>query len=971
VTTTAPAPLHSALARGMSWVGASHIVRQVAWFGSLLFVATRVSPHAFGSVTAAMVLVQVAWLVVNSGTRGALVVSETLTIEQVRRALSRNLVSGTAIACGAILLSNSLLPALVPGADPLVLATLAFTIMLNGLSIVPLALLQRELRFKQHAASNAGAALGASAACIIAALAGAGVWALVARQVAFQLVLAGLAWHMVQPVLPMLRSDRASGRRDPLAKWFFATTVIGFIALNADYVIVGHLTNVRELGIYSLAFAFAFAPMTQFAWQVGTVLQPVAARTRGAELLAARAGTALRAAALLLLPAAVPAIVLAPVLLPALLGAQWEPAVAPFQLLVAAGIAQGLLAIVRQFLVGSGSVRFCVFADGACLVAGVVALAALVHAHGIIGAALAHVGIAALLLIAYGTLGARRLGSGAADLWAAVRGVVLPVVVQATVTAAWLTALQRAGAAPAVEAAAATAAGFAALLAAMRVGGTRPVAEIASLIGHRPTRPRSLPPIPAPTRIARRRPLPRIPAPTRAAAVVVVAAAVALAAGAVAVREPRMAAGAAAAALALVLAFRAPVWHVLLLITVTALVPLELQARFGTGGDINAAGVLPSDVLLLAALARAVVVLPRTPLPPRGRWAIALMAVFIAAAILQVQHALALGRPLSGVGGEFRVLLAFGILLVALPLLADPAARRQLLAGLPVVGLALGVWGVAQFAFGLRFDPPDAGQSVSTFLTGGRVVGQLCMPVAAITSLAVLTGAPPRSTAARVVLLTAFATNSLAVVLTFERTVLVVTLLGFALVFLRGTGRQRLRIVAWAPPALAAGLIVLALTSPTLVPTYAQRVASLTSLSADPSLGYRIEESRVVGRQIAERSLTGSGLGATILIGRPGTNLPLKPRRFAENGYQWLAWKMGIPVAALLCSLLALAILARGRRDDLPLDLTLRLGCQAALAALAVVTLAFPSFNDLEVAPVVGLLAALALSRPPQRQALA
>ena len=963
MTTTAPAPLHAVLTRGMSWIGASHVVRQVTWFGSLLFVATRVSPQAFGSVTAAMVVIQVAWLVVNSGTRGALVVSETVTIEQVRRALTRNLVSGTAIACGAMLLSNSLLPALVPGADPLVLATLAFTIMLNGLSIVPLALLQRELRFKPHAAANAGAALGASAACVAAALAGAGVWALVARQVAFQLVLAVLAWHLVQPVLQRLRSDPSSGRRDPLAKWFFATTVIGFVALNADYVIVGHLTNVRELGIYSLAFAFAFAPMTQFAWQVGAVLQPVAAQTRGAQLLAARAGKALRAAALLLLPAAVPAIVLAPVLLPALLGARWEPAVAPFQLLVAAGIAQGLLAIVRQFLVGSGSVRFCVFADGASLVASVAALAALVHAQGIIGAALAHVAVAALLVIAYGTLGARRLGSGAADLWAAVRGVVLPVVVQAAVTAAWLAVLQRAGAAPAVEAAAATAAGFAALLAAMRIGGTRPVSEIAWLIGYRPAPPRSLPPIPAPARIAHTRPLPRFPAPTRAAVVVLVAAAVALVVGAVAVREPRMAAGTAAAALALVLAFRAPVLHVLLLITVTALVPLELQARFGSGGDINAAGVLPSDVLLLAALARAVVVLPRTPLPPRARWAIALMAVFIAAAVLQTQHALALGRPLSGVGGELRVLLGFGTLLAVLPLLADPAARRRLLTGLPLAGLALGAWGIAQFALELRFDPPEASQSVSSFLTSGRVVGQLAMPVAAIVSLAVVTGAPPRSPAARAALLATFAANALAIVLTFERTILVVTLIGFALVFLRGTGRQRIRLVAWAPPVLAASLVVVALASPGVVPAYIARVSSLTSLGADRSLIYRIEESRVVGRQIAQHPLTGSGLGATILIGRPGTNRPIAPRRFAENGYQWLAWKLGLPAAALLWALLALAILARRQASELNLDLTLRQGCQAALAALAVATLTFPSFNDLEVAPVAGLLAALALSR--------
>jgi O-antigen ligase/polysaccharide polymerase Wzy-like membrane protein len=245
------------------------------------------------------------------------------------------------------------------------------------------------------------------------------------------------------------------------------------------------------------------------------------------------------------------------------------------------------------------------------------------------------------------------------------------------------------------------------------------------------------------------------------------------------------------------------------------------------------------------------------------------------------------------------------------------------------------------------------------------------MPVAAIVSLAVLTGAPPHSFVARALLLATFAANGLAVVLTFERTVLVVTLLGFALVFLFGTGRQRLRVVAWAPPVLAASLVIVALASPGLVPAYAQRVSSLTSLNADPSLLYRIEESRVVGRQIAQRPLVGSGLGATILIGRPGTNVPIAPRRFAENGYQWLAWKLGLPAAVLLWALLALAILARGRRSDPSFDRTLRRGCQAALVALAVVTLTFPSFNDLEAAPVIGLLAALALSRPPQSRAVA
>ena len=60
---------------------------------------------------------------------------------------------------------------------------------------------------------------------------------------------------------------------------------------------------------------------------------------------------------------------LAPAVLPLVLGPEWQAMVAPFQLLMLAGVAQGALAIVRQFLVSSGSVRFCTAVDAACLVA--------------------------------------------------------------------------------------------------------------------------------------------------------------------------------------------------------------------------------------------------------------------------------------------------------------------------------------------------------------------------------------------------------------------------------------------------------------------------------------------------------------------------------------------------------------------------------------------------------------------------
>jgi hypothetical protein len=410
---------------------------------------------------------------------------------------------------------------------------------------------------------------------------------------------------------------------------------------------------------------------------------------------------------------------------------------------------------------------------------------------------------------------------------------------------------------------------------------------------------------------------------------------------------------------------------VLLLIAVTAILPLEVQARFGSSGDVQAAGVLPSDVLLVAGLVRAAVVLPFTRLPRAAHVGVALMAAFLLAALAQLVHARMAGRPLSGAGGEFRVLLAFGTLLVALPLCADPASRRRLLAGLPVVGLVLGIWGILQFALHLRYDPPELYNSVATFSTSGRVVGLLGFPVAAILSLAVLSGTRRLRPGMRILLAATCAANCAAAILSFERTILLAVLLGFGLVFLRGPRFQRRRIAVAVPAALGTVLLAVALTSPAFLPAYQQRVASLGSLGGDPSVLYRLAESRLITERIRAHPIDGSGLAATILIGRPGTNVPVVPRAFAENGYEWLAWKVGIPAAVLLWGLIAIVILAPGRGRDVGADAVFRRGCQAVLAALAVATLTFQMFNQLEIAPMVGVMAAFALALPARTPARA
>lgn len=927
----------TSVARGISWVGAGHVVGQLAWFASLLAISALVPPGSFGSVSVAMVIVQVAWLLVGSGTRAALVLSPRLTRAQVRLSLGTNVATGVGIGLAAAVLAEPLVRALAPSADPVVLTVLAGSIALYGFSIVPLALLQRQMRFRTHASVNAGSAVIASCVAVLAAVAGLGVWALVLRQVLFQGLLAALAWAGARRLVPTARPDDPPARRDRVAGWFFALGVVAFLAYNVDYVLVGRFTDVTQVGLYALAFSIAFAPVTQIAWQVGKVLFTSTARSDDPAQVAGRARRAVRVTALLVWPVVVPAVVLAPKLLPWILGPEWVPMVTPFQLLMAAGAVHGVIAVLREFILGAGHVRVCLAVDAGWLAATVLALIALVPPLGIVGAALAHVVLLPLMVAAYGAMAAHRLGLGPRSLWQALRPIVLAVGVQATLTLIVAAVAGRTGASAPAAAAAGALAGL--------LGGFAAVGFGLALERR------------APETFA----VPAGAGRTVTLTGLFVAAAIA---GAAAAQAPRMAVGVVCAGLVLLLAFRAPVAHLLALVALTTIVPLAVQARFGSGGNVNAAGVLPSDVFLVTGLARALAVLPHQPLRRVTSLAGGLIAVFLAAAALQLIHAMAIGRPLSGVGGEFRALLGFGAVLIALPILDRPDQRRRLLIGLTGLGLALGLWGVAQFALHLRFSDPNAPIDPGSFTTGGLVIGMFAFPMAAIVALAVLTGSPPRSRAGRAVLYAVLVTNAAAVVLTFERTFVVTMLAGFAVVFLRSVGRQRIRIVLSGAVVGVCCVLGLAVASPAALHAYAARLTSIRTAQSDPSVTYRVDESRQVAGQIRSEPLTGSALGATILIGRPGTTLPLAPRRYAENGYLWLAWKLGLPAALLLLSALGLAVLAPRTPGEDVGSLILRRGCQAGVLSILLASVSFGSFTQIGMTAATGVLVALCIGTP-------
>jgi len=445
----------------------------------------------------------------------------------------------------------------------------------------------------------------------------------------------------------------------------------------------------------------------------------------------------------------------------------------------------------------------------------------------------------------------------------------------------------------------------------------------------------------------------------------------AVACGAAIAVQPLMTVGLFASCAVLALAIAAPVAHLVLLLLVLAIVPFELQNSLGIGGGTNSPGLVASDVLVLTGLLRAALVLPRQPMDARRLAVGVALLVFILVATLQFLHGLSAGRPPGDVGAEYRTLFVFSTFFIALPILDDPVQRRKFIAALLPLGIMLGLWGIVQWIGGFAFSGAgDFGvrEGVSFTSAGiGQVQGGLfAFPVALVLGFAMLLLPSRQSRSARLALVALVALNGVSLLLTFERTLWIATVLGLGFVTVRAGRAQRAKALIWMAIAAAIAFAAFATVAPGQLTTARERLLSLGQYDTDGSLRYRIVESRYVGDKISERPILGSGLADTIRWARPWEGVPARTYRYTHNSYLSYMWRLGVPAALLFFALLAWAIVARGADARAPAG-ALRNGAQGALLALAVISVTFAAFNGLGITPVFGLLFAMvATSLPPR-----
>ena len=413
------------------------------------------------------------------------------------------------------------------------------------------------------------------------------------------------------------------------------------------------------------------------------------------------------------------------------------------------------------------------------------------------------------------------------------------------------------------------------------------------------------------------------------------------------------------------LALGAPVASLGVVLFVTVLVPFDLQNKVSLGGGAGLPGLLVVDILIGLGLCRIVALLIRDRL--RASWPILIAGGLLVALVAAMAYGLAEGADASAVGTEARpMVVGAGAFVLAWPLLRDPVDRRRLYRILFVLGIALGLWGIAQVVFGVEYSTAgDVGvrpgiDQISS-VRGGQLQGGLfAFPVAVVLSFAYLLTGEVRSAGSRGVAAWVFALNSVCVLLTYERTIWGAAAIG-CLVAAVWAGRRSWPAAARWLAVGAVGILVFTLLTPGSFGTVSDRITSVYGFQTDNSVQARQVESAAVIRAIRRHPLEGLGYGATITWGKEDV-FATTTTGFTHDGYLWLAWKIGIPLALAVVGTLAWVALRRRRPTRDPDLAALRLGSQAALVAVLLICVTFPVFDTLGITAVLGLLLAVCLA---------
>jgi O-antigen/teichoic acid export membrane protein len=328
-----------------------HVIRSQGWLGlsyggttllsmiTMALVAHIVPPSVFGVFTLATVLLIFLETAQRGGVADAVIQRRT------------NMEPAIASAFVFVIAASVVLYVLLFLAAPFlgdvfhtqsltdVLRVLAIVVFIRSFGLIPGALLERELAYKRRAISELSSAVVQTVVTLALALAGLGVWSLVAGTLVAAAVQTAIVW-VLTPARPHPGLARVSVLRDLLrfGRFVSAGRFTELLISLVDKFSVGRILGTTAVGQYSAAFRVGVLPTTFFGVVGSRVMLPALSLLQRDREAFGRMWTAnLQRLAFLSLPVATVFVIAAQPIVSGLLGEEWAPAAGPLRVLAIYG----------------------------------------------------------------------------------------------------------------------------------------------------------------------------------------------------------------------------------------------------------------------------------------------------------------------------------------------------------------------------------------------------------------------------------------------------------------------------------------------------------------------------------------------------------------------------------------------------------------------------------------------------------
>jgi teichuronic acid exporter len=398
-----PAGLRRSAADGARWSFVAFAGKQVIRMAFGLGLARVLGPADYGVVAQALVFLTFLALFLDQGLGSTVIQRQELTQRLLATAFLLSIAVSVVLAgltvAGAPLLGDFFRTPAVTD----VLRVLSISVLLQGLVVVPQAVLTRHLRMRGIAVREVASALIGGALGVIAALEGAGYWALVVQSVTTDAIVLLVTAIMVGSM--PLRGAFADLRQI----WGFSSKIFGiqflsYLGRNMDNLLVGRYLGATSLAYYSISYRTMMVPIQGFTFAAGRVTLPVFSRMQGDPRRFREAFLdTMQVLAAVTMPLMALSAASAPIAIPLVLGDTWKPAVVPFQILAVTGTLQGVTSAFAPALIAAGKPAAALRAQLVNAVVSVIAFAIGLH-WGIEGVAAAYTIAGVLLSTPYALL---------------------------------------------------------------------------------------------------------------------------------------------------------------------------------------------------------------------------------------------------------------------------------------------------------------------------------------------------------------------------------------------------------------------------------------------------------------------------------------------------------------------------------------------------------------------------------------